>query len=154
MSLPYSFRVSWTVPFPRERVHAVLVDLERYPEWWPQVRAVVSLGEDDALVVARSVLPYSLELVLHAERRDPTHLETTLRGDLEGVVRWYLTDLDPPGIGPRTRMDFEQDVQVTGRLLRLASRAGRPLLTWNHERMMRGCFAGLNDRLDAGRAAM
>jgi hypothetical protein len=142
MSPSYSFRVSWTVPFRLERVHAVLVDLERYPEWWPQVRAVVSLGEDDALVVARSVLPYSLELVLHAERRDPTHLEISLSGDLEGVVRWYLTDL-----GSETGMDFEQHVQVTGRLLRLVSRAGRPLLRWNHERMMRGCLAGLRDRL-------
>jgi hypothetical protein len=147
VSPPYSFRVSWTVPFPLERVHAVLVDLERYPEWWPQVRAVASLGEDDALVVARSVLPYSLELVLHAVRRDPTHLETTLTGDLEGVVRWNLTDLGPSEIGPQTRMDFEQEVQVTGRLLRVASRAGRPLLRWNHERMMRGCLAGLHDRL-------
>jgi hypothetical protein len=44
-------------------------------------------------------------------------------------------------------MDFEQDVEVTGRFLRLASRAGRPLLRWNHERMMRGCFAGLHSRL-------
>jgi hypothetical protein len=146
MSPPYSFRVSWIVPFPLERVHAVLVDLERYPEWWPQVRAVVKLGEDDALVVCRSALPYSLNLVLHAERRDPAHLETTLTGDLEGAVRWYLTEL-----GPETRMDFEQDVQVTGRFLRLASRAGRPLLRWNHGRMMRGCQAGLRDRL--GRAS-
>jgi hypothetical protein len=142
VSPPYSFRVSWTVPFPLARVHAVLVDLERYPEWWPQVRAVAKLGEDDAMVVARSVLPYSLTLVLHAERRDATHLETTLTGDLEGVVRWYLTDL-----GTQTRMDFEQDVHVTGRFLRLASRVGRPLLSWNHERMMRGCLAGLHSRL-------
>jgi hypothetical protein len=142
MSPPYSFRVSWTVPFACERVHEVLVDLERYPEWWPQVRAVVKLGEDDALVVARSVLPYSLDLVLHAERRDPAHLETSLSGDLEGVVRWYLTDL-----GAETRMDFEQDVQVTGRFLGLASRAARPVMVWNHERMMRGCLAGLHDRL-------
>jgi hypothetical protein len=51
------------------------------------------------------------------------------------VVRWCLTDL-----GAETRMDFEQDVEVTGRLLSLASRAGRPLLRWNHERMMRGGF--------------
>lgn len=93
-------------------------------------------------MVARFVLPYSLNLVLHAERRDPTHLETSLTGALEGVVRWYLTDL-----GSGTRMDFEQDVQLTGRLLRLASRAGRPLLRWNHEWMMRGGLAGLHDRL-------
>jgi hypothetical protein len=44
-------------------------------------------------VVARFVLPYSFDLVLHAERRDPTHLETSLTGALEGVARWYLTDL-------------------------------------------------------------
>jgi hypothetical protein len=121
--------------------NALLVDLERYPEWWPQVRAVAKLGEDDALVVCRSVLPYSLDLVLHAEHRDLTHLETTETCDLEGVVRWYLTDL-----GPQTRMDFEQDVKVTGPFLRLACRA-RPLMVWNHERMMQGCLAGLHDRL-------
>ena len=142
MSPPYSFRRSWTVPFPLGRVHALLVDLERYPEWWPQVRAVAKLGEDDALVVCRSALPYSLDLVLHADRREPTHLETSLTGDLEGVVRWYLADL-----GPETRMDFEQDGHVTGRLLGLASGAARPLMEWNHERMMRGCLAGLRDRL-------
>ena len=142
MSPPYSFRRSWTVPFPIARVHELLVDLERYPEWWPQVRAVAKLGEDDALVVCRSVLPYSLDLVLHAERRDPTHLETSLTGDLEGVARWYLADL-----GQETRMDFEQDVQVTGRFLRVVSRAGRPLMVWNHERMMRGCLTGLHARL-------
>ncbi len=142
MGPPYSFRRSWTVPFPLGRVHELLVDLERYPEWWPQVRAVAKIGEDDALVVCRSVLPYSLNLALHAERRDPTHLETSLTGDLEGVVRWYLADL-----GPETRMDFEQDVHVTGRLLRMASGAVRPLMVWNHERMMKGCLAGLHDRL-------
>jgi hypothetical protein len=142
VSPPYSFRRSWTVPFPIGRVHALLVDLERYPEWWPQVRAVAKLGEDDALVVCRSALPYSLNLALHAECRDPTHLETSLNGDLEGVVRWYLADL-----GPETRMDFEQDVHVTGRLLRLASSAVRPLMEWNHERMMKGCLRGLQTRL-------
>jgi hypothetical protein len=142
----FRFERAWEVAAAPAVVREILLDLERYPEWWPQVRAVVKLGEDDALVVCRSALPYSLNLVLHAERRDPAHLETTLTGDLEGAVRWYLTEL-----GPETRMDFEQDVQVTGRFLRLASRAGRPLLRWNHGRMMRGCQAGLRDRL--GRAS-
>ncbi len=44
-------------------------------------------------------------------------------------------------------MDFEQEVHVTGRLLRLASGAVRPLMVWNHERMMKGCLGGLHDRL-------
>jgi hypothetical protein len=44
-------------------------------------------------------------------------------------------------------MEFEQDVDVTGRLLHLASFAARPLLTWNHHRMMVGCITGLRSRL-------
>ena len=140
---PYSFRDSWTVPFPRDRVQAVLVDLEHYAAWWPQVRAVVKLGEDDARVLCRSTLPYTLDLVLHAEVRDLDHLETSLSGDLVGEVRWRLTDLGPTG----TRLDFEQDVHVNGRFLRLASRAARPLLRWNHHRMMEGCISGLHRRL-------
>ena len=46
------------------RVHEVLLDLEHYVDWWPQVRAVASAGPDDALVVCRSLLPYDLELHL------------------------------------------------------------------------------------------
>jgi hypothetical protein len=144
----YSFRGSWTVPYPLQRVHALLVDLERYPEWWPQVVAVASLGEDDAMVVCRSALPYTLDLHLHAERRDPTHLEISLSGDLSGAARWYLADL-----GPETRMDFEQDVEVNDPFLRFASGAARPLLAWNHQRMMRGCVSGLQSRLGQERSS-
>lgn len=143
MSPTYSFRGAWTVPAPVARVQEVLLDLERYPEWWPQVLAVAKITDDDARVLCRSALPYTLDLVLHAERREPTVLETSLTGDLEGRVRWRL--------GARhggTRMDFEQEVRVTSRLLGLASYAGRPLLRWNHDRMMAGCIAGLRRRLD------
>ena len=42
---------------PREAVHAVLHDLEHYPDWWPQVRAVAKVDDDTARVVCRSTLP-------------------------------------------------------------------------------------------------
>lgn len=143
MKTSYSFRGTWTVAAAPEAVHDVLVDLERYPDWWPQVRAVAKLGPDDARVLCRSALPYTLDLVLHAEHREPPLLETTISGDLDGVVRWRLVP-DDDG----TRMEFEQDVQV-GRLLGVASYVARPLLTWNHHRMMDGCIAGLRARLGA-----
>ncbi|HEU4811995.1 MAG TPA: SRPBCC family protein [Nocardioides sp.] len=143
MRTSYSFRGTWTVAAAPEAVHDVLVDLERYPDWWPQVRAVAKLGPDDARVLCRSALPYTLDLVLHAEHREPPLLETTISGDLDGVVRWRLV----PAAGG-TRMEFEQDVRV-GRLLGLASYVARPLLTWNHHRMMDGCIAGLRTRLGA-----
>ncbi len=141
----YDFRGTWTVAAPLEAVREAVVDLEHYPEWWPQIRAVAKLGPDDARVLCRSVLPYTLDLVLHAVSREGPVVEVAVSGDLEGSVRWRLASV-PEG----TRMDFEQDVEVRGPLA-LASYAARPVLRWNHHRMMLGCVAGLRERLD-GRA--
>jgi hypothetical protein len=137
----YAFSGSWTVDAPVAGVQDVLVDLERYPEWWPQVLAVASLGADDARVLCRSTLPYTLDLVLHAVRREPDRLEVRIRGDLDGRATWRLTDLDR-----RTRLDFVQEVTVGGWLAAL-SPVVRPVLRWNHGRMMRGCVRGLRDRM-------
>lgn len=142
MSRTYSFRGTWELPSPQARVHEVLVNLEHYPEWWPQVVAVAKVTDDDARVLCRSVLPYTLDLWLHATSREVHLLETSLAGDLVGEVRWRLS-----GDGNATRLDFEQDVQVSGRLLGLASYVARPVLRWNHDRMMAGCLAGLRERL-------
>jgi hypothetical protein len=138
----YSFRETWEVDADVDDVRDVLVDLEHYPSWWPQVRAVASLGPDDARVLCRSTLPYTLDLVLHAVTREAPVLEVAVAGHLSGTVRWVLT---PSATG--TRMDLEQDVSVDGRLLGLASYVARPLLTWNHDRMMTGCMEGLRQRL-------
>lgn len=138
----YEFRGTWTVAAPLEAVRDTVVDLEHYPEWWPQIRAVAKLGPDDAWVLCRSALPYTLDLVLHAVSREGSVLEVEVSGDLAGSVRWRLRPV-PGG----TRMTFEQRVEVTG-LLALGSYVARPLLRWNHHRMMLGCVAGLRQRLN------
>jgi len=137
----FTFTGTWTVAADPDRVRDVVVDLEHYPEWWPQVRAVASLGPDEARVLCRSSLPYTLDLVLCAVTRERPVLEVEVGGDLVGWVRWRLTEV-PDG----TRMDFEQRVEVTGALA-LASRVARPVLRWNHDRMMAGCIVGLRARL-------
>ena len=142
VSATYRFTGSWTVPHPLAAVADLLVDLEHYPDWWPEVVAVAGLGPDDARVLCRSVLPYTLDLVLHAESREPPVLETSVVGHLRGVVRWRLSAPEPGW----TRMDFEQEVEVRGALA-VASYLARPLLRWNHHRMMQGCVAGLRARL-------
>lgn len=144
MTAAYAFGGTWHVGASLPEVRDTIVDLEHYPEWWPQVRAVASLGSDDAWVVCRSVLPYSLNLVLHAVSRDGPLLEVAVTGDLEGFVRWHLAE-----DGSGTRMDLEQEVTVSG-LLGVASYALRPVLRWNHHRMMTGCVTGLRERLNAG----
>lgn len=140
----YEFTGRWAVPAAPPRVQEVLVDLERYPDWWPQVLAVASLGPDDARVLCRSVLPYTLDLVLHAVRRDVEHLEVQVTGDLEGTVTWLLTGDANGG----TVLDFRQEVTVGG-WLAAVSPLVRPVLRWNHARMMRGCLTGLRGRLGA-----
>jgi carbon monoxide dehydrogenase subunit G len=141
VSSRYVFDGSWLVPAPPEQVQPVLLDLERYPEWWPQVRAVAWIDDDTARVLCRSTLPYTLDLVLHAVRREPQVLETRVTGDLDGSVRWLI---GPEGDG--TRLELEQQVEVTGALA-VASYAARPLLRWNHDRMLAGGIAGLCRRL-------
>jgi hypothetical protein len=134
----YSFREEWTVDAHPGRVRDVLVDLERYPRWWREVRAVAKVSDDDALVVCRSALPYDLELHLHAVHREVDLLETAIGGDLVGHARYRIA-----AHGTGTRLRFEQEVDVAGRVLGLASRLARPVLVWNHDRMMRSCLSGL-----------
>jgi hypothetical protein len=139
----HEFHGEWNVAAPPGTVRDVVVDLEHYPDWWPQVVAVASLGPDDARVLCRSTLPYTLDLVLHAVSRTGPVLEVAVSGDLDGTVRWRLE-----AAGAGTLMRFEQTVAVTGALA-LASYVGAPLLRWNHDRMMAGCLAGLRRRLAA-----
>jgi hypothetical protein len=137
----YLFTDSWVTPAPRAQVHDVLLDLEHYVDWWPQVRAVASLGPDDALVVCRSLLPYDLELSLHAEEREPGSLRVGIDGPIRGFAHWRLT-----ATGGGTRLDFEQRVHAVTRLFRAASYVARPVLRANHAWMMRGAERGLATR--------
>jgi hypothetical protein len=134
----YDFEHSMVLAADPATVHEVLVDLEHFGSWWPQVRAVAKLGDDDALVVCRSVLPYDLELHLHAERRDPELLRVAIDGPIRGYAQWQLAP-DPGG----TRLDFEQRVRAVNRWFVLASYLFKPVLRWNHHRMMQGAEGGL-----------
>jgi hypothetical protein len=137
----FSFEERWWLAAPPMAVREVLVDLEHYPQWWPQIVAVASLGPDDARVLCRSVLPHTLDLVLHAVSRELPVLEVELAGHLRGRVRWRLT-----GERDGTRLELTQQVSVHGPVAPLAA-ALRPLASWNHRRMMAGGLAGLSRHL-------
>jgi carbon monoxide dehydrogenase subunit G len=139
---PFTFQRTFVIPAPVDRVQAVLVDLEFYSAWWPEVVAVAKLSDDDALVVCRSALPYELELHLTAVHREPERLEVAIDGDLNGFARFELTAVDRG-----TRLEFIEEVEVAGRALRFAAYVGRPLLVWNHDRMLESCIRGLTRRV-------
>ena len=139
----YRFSSTFTLEAPRNRVHDVLVDLEFYADWWSQVRAVAKIDDDHALVVCRSTLPYDLELELSAVRRDPDLLEVGIDGPIRGWARYHLDEQGPGS----TSLRFEQEVRAEAPMFAVASYVARPLLVWNHHRMMVGSEQGLRARL-------
>jgi carbon monoxide dehydrogenase subunit G len=139
---PFTFVRTFTIPAPVDRVQAVLVDLEWYSSWWSEIVAVAKLSDDDALVVCKSALPYELELHLTAVHREPECLEVAIDGDLIGFARFELAAVDNG-----TRLEFTEEVEVAGRALRFAAYVGRPLLVWNHDRMLESCIRGMTRRV-------
>jgi hypothetical protein len=142
----YRFSTSYALAAPREQVHGVLVDLENYCDWWLQVRGVGKLDDDRALVVCRSALPYDLELLLTAKSRAVDLLEVQIDGPIRGFARYHLVDTGP-GV---TSLRYEQEVIAESWLMVVASYVARPLLVWNHHRMMRGSEQGLRALLERG----
>jgi hypothetical protein len=138
----FAFDTRWSLDAPSVAVRDVLIDLEHYPSWWPQVRAVAKLGEDDALLLCRAALPYTLELRLHAVCRDLPTLRVEVSGDLCGEIAWTLAE----GPSGGCVVEAHQEVELV-RLPAPVVAASRPLLAWNHARMMTGGLAGLRARL-------
>ena len=141
----YRFETRWLLDASRQAAYDVLVDLEHYPLWWSQIRAVVKLGDDHALVACRSVLPFTLHLELRPTVRDPDAgvLEVSIDGDLVGFSRFTLT---PTARGLDAM--YEQEVETRTRTLD-ATRWVRPAVRTNHAWMMRSARLGLTARLSA-----
>ena len=148
----FTFATSFTLEAPRERVHDVLLDLERYSDWWPQVLAVGKVDDDHALVVCRSTLPYDLDLLLTAVSRDPDLLEVGIDGPIRGWARFALTGRRSSGVAT-TDVRFEQSVRAEAPAFVVASYVVKPLLVWNHQRMMRGLVDGVRQRVQPSAAS-
>jgi hypothetical protein len=65
-------------------------------------------------------------------------LRVGIDGPIRGFAHWGLTRVDGG-----TRLDFEQRVHAVARSFRWASYVAKPVLSWNHHRMMRGAQDGL-----------
>jgi hypothetical protein len=138
----FRFDETWLCPGPADVVGEVLTDLAEFPAWWSQVVDVAKIDDETARVVCRSVLPYTLDLVLTSVRRDPP-LEVRVAGDLVGWVRIGLAEH-----AGGTTVRYRQQVVVPG-WRGYAAMPLRRLLRWNHARMMVGLRDGLAGRVRA-----
>ncbi len=121
------------VPASYDKVYAVLRDLRTYPAWWPEVKSVLPVNEDRAVVLIMGVLPYSLEFLMEREIDDPQSgiLRAGLSGDLEGFSSWAVKPSDEC-----CDLIYDQEVVVTKKLVRALAPVARPVLRLNHSFMM------------------
>ena len=89
----YRFDHLWRLRAPREQVYAALADVDGYARWWPQIREIHRIDADSGRVRIRSLLPYTLNLVLTRAIQDETRgiLRVDVDGDLRGWCAWQLT---------------------------------------------------------------
>ncbi|HEX2148892.1 MAG TPA: SRPBCC family protein [Actinomycetota bacterium] len=129
----YRFHSEWTVPADFETTFPVLQDLRTYARWWPEVKSVLPVSEDRAVVLIMGVLPYSLEFLMEKEVDDASSgvLRAGLSGDLEGFSSWTVK---PENGG--CRLVYDQEVEVTKRLLQVLAPVARPFFRLNHRLMM------------------
>lgn len=127
----------------------MLQDLRNYVRWWPEVKSVIPVNKDRAVVLIMGVLPYSLEILMDKEIDDASTgvLRAGLSGDLEGFSSWTVTPEDSG-----CRLIYEQHVEVTKRLLQLLAPVARPLFRFNHRLMMSRGEKGLRSYLASGKA--
>ncbi|MEU3274588.1 SRPBCC family protein [Saccharomonospora sp. NPDC006951] len=141
----YRFRAAWSIDAPAPAVFAAVVDVARYPQWWPDVRTVSKVNEDTAELVCRATLPFALTLrMTRLEQDEHTgRLGVALSGDLEGSLTARVWE----GPGSATRLEILQQVVATKTLLRALSPLARPVFRANHAVMMRRGQRGLRSLL-------
>ncbi|WP_323097687.1 SRPBCC family protein [Intrasporangium sp. YIM S08009] len=145
---PFRFQHSWLVPAGTAATFAALADVDAYPQWWPQVRQVRRIDADSGHAYVRSLLPYTLDLVLTREVEDADGgvLRVRIGGDLEG---WSEFRLEPATSDRRARAGavtlarYSQEAVVTARGLDRLTPVAAPVLRLNHAWMMRAGERGL-----------
>jgi hypothetical protein len=140
----YVFRSTWRIDADPDRVYATLADVATYPSWWPQVHAATQLDDVSGELRCRSMLPYDLVFVARREIEDAERriLRATLDGGLAGTSQWEIAS-----DGAATLAVFDEDVVVRKALIRLVGPVARPILRYNHDRMMRAGERGLRQHL-------
>lgn len=144
----FEFRHVWHLPVDVAVAYTALADVDSYPRWWPQVRAIERVDERSGHAFVRSLLPYTLDLLLTREVEDAAQrlLRVRIEGDLAGWSEWRL--VAGPGTPRRSTIAlYTQEATVTvagfGRLGPVAA----PVLRANHTWMMWSGERGLRDYL-------
>jgi len=141
----YSFITQGKIKAPAEHVWAAIEDIEAMPGWWKAIRCARIIGQDKKLKVGRQIrfsvkgllgnLSFTVK-VTEFETLRRIKLQST--GDLKGYGLFTLEEED--GF---TNLTYRWEVATTGKLMNFCGRVLKPLLVYNHDRVMKKGFKNL-----------
>jgi hypothetical protein len=143
----YVFVTLWRVAGNVDRVYRVLVDIENYPRWWPEVYLQVELLTplkktigDRVRLLTRGKLPYKIRWQSEIVQANPPHgFMIRATGDFDGRGIWSLKQQ-----GSDVVLTFDWRLRVQKRLIRNLSWLFKPLFRWNHRWAMNRGEEGLS----------
>jgi len=149
--LYYHFVTKWQFNVPRNLVWTFLEDIETIPQWWPGVKRFEMTGYKRRLELGSRVkvavqgllgqLRFTLEVT---ECRPDRLMRFKCAGDLEGEGVWNLYENEGT-----TYSVFTWDVSTSGYLMNLVGSVLKPVLAWNHNRVMAKGYGAIRRKLEA-----
>ncbi|HEV3131969.1 MAG TPA: SRPBCC family protein [Acidimicrobiales bacterium] len=131
-----------------DRLWDRIEEVDQFERWWPWLTEFRIEGDGlSAGSVLHGVvtppLPYRMRLRVELVDCDRPHaIDATIGGDLIGEARLRLH----PAAGG-TLAEVSWQVEMCQPAMRLASRIGRPLLQWGHDRVVEMTVAGFRRRI-------
>ncbi len=126
-------------------------EVDRFEAWWPWLEEFRLEGDTlKAGSILHGVvsppLPYRMRIRVEITRYEPpTEIDAVIHGDLEGLASIQVR---PSEVGAVAEVAWT--VEMMQRPMRLASRFGRPLLQWGHDRVVEMTVAGFRRRIESG----
>jgi len=146
----YNFVTIWRVPAPQQQVWDLILNSDRWPNWWRGVEKVEKLKDGNQNSVGalfrytwKSKLPYRLVFEMETTRVEPISLiEGRAIGELQGFGRWRLSH-----DGGITTARYDWQVETTKAWMNLLAPVARPFFSWNHDVVMGWGGEGLAKQL-------
>jgi uncharacterized protein YndB with AHSA1/START domain len=136
-----------------DRLWDQIEEVDQFERWWPWLSdfRIEGDGLSTGSVLFGAVtppLPYRMRLRVELVDCDrPYAIDATVGGDLVGEARLRL---HPAGTG--TLADVAWTVEMCQPAMRVASRIGRPVLQWGHDRVVEMTVTGFRRRIERGLA--
>ncbi len=144
-----TYRHGYAFDLTPEQLWERIEQTDQFEEWWPWLTELriegVGLSAGSVLNgVVTPPLPYRMRLRVELVRCDRPHaIDATVDGDLTGHAQLRLGE-----DGERTCAEVAWAVEMQQPAMRLASRIGRPLLQWGHDRVVEMTVAGFQRRIE------